>query len=144
MFAAIGVIECRSGLITRGALIRRLSCSGIPRYSELRSIDLGQAIGLCGCVPGDLGIDRRRYVRVPDSRGFVIGRRDDAGAVGRVDSGFDHPIVAGEHGELCTRARIPDPRGLVGGCRDDAGAIGRVGGENDVTVMAGERGELYP
>jgi len=45
-----------------------------------------------------LGIDARRYVRVPDPRGLVGGCRDDAGAIGRVGGGNDVIVMAGERG----------------------------------------------
>jgi len=45
--------------------------------------------------------------------------------------GLDDTAMAGEHGELRTRARIPAPCGLVNRGGDDARAIGQVGGGID-------------
>ena len=84
----------------------------------------------------------RTRVHIPNARGLVKRRGDDARAVGRVRGEIDVVAMAGQHGELRIRARIPNARGLVLRRRDDAGAVGGIFGGINASAMAGQHGEL--
>jgi hypothetical protein len=83
------------------------------------------------CQPGD----------VPQPRGLVAGRGDDALAVGAEGGGHNPILVAGERGERLPRLRVPYASGLVAGGGDDAPAVGAEGGVKNRECMPGERSD---
>ena len=69
---------------------------------------------------------------VPDARGVVLRRGDDARPVGAEGGGTDPILVAAEDGDRLAGRGVPDARGVVVRRRDDARPVGAEGGGIDL------------
>src|SRR5271166_3998103 len=83
----------------------------------------------------------RGEMNVPDARGPVIRRRDDARPVGAEGGGKDRTRVAAEDGDRLAGRGVPDARSLVVRRRDDARPVGAEGGGPDPILVAAEDGD---
>ncbi len=77
-----------------------------------------------------------RAIGVPHPRRLVLGRGDDALAVGAERRRLDPVLVTPKDQGLARAVGVPHPRGLVGGRGDDALAVGAERRRTDPILVA--------
>src|SRR5580700_963222 len=80
---------------------------------------------------------------VPNARGLVIRRRDDALAIGTKRGGGHTALVSAQNDDLFACDGIPDSRGPIGGCCDDARSVWTEGGGLDTACVSPKDDEIF-